>query len=160
MKRTLRNILILLIVAAYIGVGYLRDFIFININFAIKRMRSGEEFQGHSFMEFLKSFDPSTLFASKFLLTGGFTVLNFLPGALVIFLLFGSRTYIRWFFLLYGAFLLVSLLLYGAGHILGMPQEGYSLARLFMGFLQSPVPLMIFVPLCWLYRREREKGIG
>jgi hypothetical protein len=155
MSKKLRNIFLILIGGAYIGIGYLRDFLFVNINFAIKKMRSGEEFQGHSFMEFLKDFEPSTLFASKFVLTGAFTVLNFLPGAFALFLLFSSRLYLRWFLYLYVVVLLVSLAFYGGGYLLGAPQQGYSLARLFMGFLQSPVPAMIFVPLCWLHRKER-----
>ncbi len=156
MSKILRNILLVLVAVAYIAVGYLRDFIFVNINFAIKKLRSGAEFQGHSFMEFLKDFDPSTLFASKFLLTAVFTVLNVLLGLGALFLLFRSKIYLRWFLLLYGAVLLLALLSYGVGHLIGSPQQGYSIARLFMGFLQSPVPAMVFVPLCILHRREKK----
>lgn len=154
MPRSLRNILLLVIVAIYIGLGYLRDFIFININFAIDKMRSGTPFEGHSFMEFLKDFEPRTLFASKYFLTMTFTVLNFLPGAFAIYLLFRIRRYLNWYAMLYATVLLVSLLFYGGGHLLNFEQHGYSLARLFMGFLQSPLPAMMFIPLLWLHQRE------
>jgi hypothetical protein len=155
MKAWLRNGYRVLLAAAFIGIGYLRDFLFVNINFALKRLRTGKEFEGHSFLEFLKDFDPGTLFASKFLLTGVFTVLNFLPGALLIHSLFARKRYLYWFAGLYATILLLSLIFYGGGHLIGEAKHGYSLARLFMGFLQSPVPTMIFLPLCWLHRRER-----
>ncbi|MFB6258592.1 MAG: hypothetical protein ABEH38_07850 [Flavobacteriales bacterium] len=157
MKRSIRNMIVLLLAAVYIGIGYLRDFLFVNINFALDKLQSDKEFQGHSFLEFLKNLDASTLVTSKYLLTGVFTLLNFLPGAFIIYLLFRYRIYVRWYASLYGTTLFIALLFFGGGHLLGFGHHGYSLSRLFMGFLQSPVPAMIFLPLCWLHQREREE---
>ncbi len=158
MRRWVRYSLLIVLVGFYIAIGYLRDFIFVNINFALKKLRSDEAFGGHSFMEFLKGYDPGTLYASKFFFTGLFTVLNFLPGALVLYLLFQEKRFLRWYGLLYLSVILLALFFYGGGYLFGDPAQGYSLARLFMGFLQSPLPTMLFIPLLMLYRNEHRSG--
>lgn len=155
MSRALKRVLMLLVVAVYISLGYLRDFLFVNINFALKKLNSGESYEGHSFMEFLQGYDWWTLYISKYPLTGLFTVLNFLPGLFLLYLLFGERRYLRWFAWLYACVIGFSLLLFAGGYLFGDPDQGYILARYFMGFLQSPLPVMMFIPLVWLYQRER-----
>ncbi len=155
-QRNSRTLLPLLVGAVvFIALGYLRDFIFVNINFQLFALHENEPSRAHSFFSFLERFTYDQLYYSKFFLTGLFTLLNLLTGWGVLYWLFRKRQYLLWSLYLYIAVGLIALLFYSGGYWMNDPHGGYAFARLFMGFLQSPVPFMLLVMGLWI----REGGV-
>ena len=143
-----------------IWLGFVRDFIFININYIIDRLYYNlEVFHYHSFYSFLEPLDVSGLTTLKWVLTFVFALANLLLSALILKLLFKDpKMSLK---LLYIGFLLIFIiagLFYLVGKIGGFPELGYTLSRRFMGTIQSPVPLMVVAAVHMLFYKTTENS--
>ncbi len=145
----LASVFILLI----IYLGFLRDSIFININYIIDRIYYNSEIvYYHSMYEFLVPMGVGGLMKLKWLLTFLFTLVNFALSYGILKKLFNnsgtSISLLIWgtifLFILSGLFFLL-------GKLIGDSELGYTLSRRFMGVLQSPVPLMVVVAVHLLF---------
>jgi hypothetical protein len=142
-----------------IWMGFVRDFIFININYIIDRLYYNlEVFHYHSFYSFLEPLDVSGLMTLKWILTFVFALINLLLSALILKLLFKNPK--MSLNLLYVGYLLIFIiagLFYSIGKIGGFPELGYTLSRRFMGAIQSPVPLMVVAAVHMLFYKTTVK---
>jgi predicted MFS family arabinose efflux permease len=70
---------------------------------------------------------------------------------------FKSKLYNRVTLLIYTVIFFISLMAYGIGYVSGNYSQGYSIARQLMGWLQSPIVLMILMPALFLNKNDKEK---
>lgn len=138
------------VVALVVTTGFLREFLFLNINEQISFVYYDTDFSRMSDkLWFLRSWDYSSLYYLKWTLTLVFTGIYLLEAALALKVLFRSF-FFRELLFVFGALTLISGILYVAFSLAGDSQEGYLLARFFMGLAQSPVPLMLLIPAIFL----------
>jgi hypothetical protein len=139
-----------------IALGFLRDFIFVNINYIIDRLYYNlEVYYYHSFYDFLEPLDVSGLMTLKWILTLLFTLINLGLSVVILKLLFTkSQMPLKLLYLGYLVLFLVASMFVLIGKFGGLTDLGYTLARRFMGVLQSPVPLMIVSAVHLLFDRN------
>ena len=145
------SILAILIIA----LGFLRLFFFENINLHLQFLYYDLE---RSYMAeslyFLRSFTYDELYEIKWALTILFSLIYLLFTCLVIKLLFHVRKYVLWTIYIFSAIIFISFVLYISGYIINQDAIGYRLARICMGVVQSPLPLMILIPAFMLSEKR------
>ena len=154
--KLIKNKKFLVLLFLLFGLGFLRDFIFIQTNIIMFNKWSNSEYEFHSSMNWLNSFDYWTLYYAKWFLTALFIVLYFILSRHCIKLLFNQKLFLHllfFFFLLILSFAAGSLFF---GWLTDGLDKGYLFSRLFVGILQSPLPLMLIVPF-GLYYNQAEK---
>ena len=153
------RIIIALIVIALIAAGFIRDFIFVRINWQLGYLNSiGNEDSRFPLQEFLSSFSYDQLYIGKWILTGIFTILYFVMTCVLVHLIFNNRTHLRITLYSYGLLLLTAVISYGLGWALGEVQKGYEFARIFMHLSQSPVIVMVLIPALMLVAYQPGKN--
>jgi hypothetical protein len=142
-----------------IWLGFLRDFIFVNINYIIDRLYYNlEVVYYHSFYSFLEPLDVSGLMTLKWLLTIVFTLVNLLLSVFILKLLFNNpKMPLKLLYISYLLIFIIAGLFYLAGKVGGFPELGYTLSRRFMGTIQSPVPLMVVAAAHMLFYKTTAK---
>ena len=155
-KKKLNIVIGIILLIVIIGLGFYRDFIFININYIVDQLYYNKEVgHYHSMYEYLIPLDISGLMSLKWGLTMLFTFINLLLSVLIIkALLVNSSKPLRLLYLSYLVIFLLSAATYIVGKLIGQQDIGYTLARRFMGTLQSPVPLMVVTAAHMLFYRE------
>jgi hypothetical protein len=129
-----RKILIVILVAIAIALGFLRDYVFVFINYSIGA--------GHE--------NAGKLSILKWVLTLLFSILYLINTCAVLFVLFQSKKYVRiaaWSYIFLFA---ISLLAAFCGYVFSSFENVYPFVRTIMGIAQSPVIMMILVPACFL----------
>jgi|ERR1051326_6836093 hypothetical protein len=121
------KIIVALLVIALIGLGFIRDHVFVAIN-----AEAGAGLNGSVW---------------KWPLTFLFSILYVLLTCGLSYALFHSRKYIRITVFLYGMIFLISLMLGMAGYLFYSFESIYHFIRAIMGVAQSPVPAIILIPL-------------
>lgn len=139
-----------------IALGFLRDFIFVNINYIIDRLFYNlEVYYYHSFYDFLEPLDIAGLMTLKWVLTFIFTLINLGLSVIILKQLFVQpKTPLQLIYFGYMVMFLVAGLFFIFGKVSDFTDLGYTLARRFMGVLQSPVPLMIVATVHLLFDRN------
>jgi len=146
---------ICLIVVAFVIVGYLRDFIMVNVNYLLDFVQTpNKEFYAHSFFNFLKTASFKQLYYGKYLLTLIFTLVNLGLALAFIRVIFRDKVLAKILLFVYGAVILAAAFIFAAGYLIGSVNQGYLFARALMGFLQSPVPCAILLLAYPLYRQN------
>ena len=148
---------VLVILIVYLG--FVRDFIFININYIIDELYFNRDVeQYHSIYSFLIPLGVSGLMKLKWFLTFLFMVLNLgLSYFILKFLFSEAKKPIRLLFYGYLGLFLISALFFVGGKLLSFSELGYTLSRRFMGVLQSPVPLMVVATVHLLFTASSEE---
>lgn len=158
MTRSFKWLTIISLAVAFIAVGYLRDFIAVNLNYHLHYIQNQTEYSSaHSFFDFLNRFTFWQIYLSKYALTIVFTFLNFGLGYHLLRTFFTDRFILRVFIWKYLVVTAVALLFFGIGFAVGNSEGGYAFSRLLMGYLQSPVPAVILLFAFPLYRRSIQK---
>ena len=136
-----------------IYLGFLRDSIFININYIIDQIYYNSEIvYYHSMYEFLVPLGVGGLMKLKWILTFVFALANFaLSYGILKNLFINSRSSISLLSWGYVFLFILSGLLFLLGKLIGDGELGYTLSRRFMGVLQSPVPLMVVAAVHMLF---------
>lgn len=129
-------------------IGYLREFIFSNINnqiyIATHPFSNNQEKFVHPSLSFLHAYSAQTLSAYKWVLTVLFTLIYFLIGDYVIKNYLTNHSVRKLHFVTY-------LIMFGSSFIVSTvgfftPQQWtYTTARHIMGVAQSPIVLMILI---------------
>jgi hypothetical protein len=143
-----RTIIPLLFVAAlFLGSGFFRDFVFLNVNeqLRVAYYHPPETFLSPS-MAFLKTFSYTSLYYLKWVLTFAFAGLFMALTLLVVKILFADKTHFRWTLLTYGLLVILAGLFFLGGYLFGRSENGYLIARFLLGIAQSPIVLMVLVP--------------
>jgi hypothetical protein len=138
-KRTKLVILSILIVS----LGFLRDYLFININWIYMHLVAGRPNQAMHEFHFLLDWTPGEINALKWLLTILFTLLFLGLTYLVVQLAFAKREFNRITIYTYAGLIVLSAALYGLDYLVGPSDEIYGVIRTFMGWAQSFLPLMV-----------------
>lgn len=162
MKNLLRShgTFLAVVIASLALLGYLRDYLFVYINFQLFKLYSPPDypFSLPENLRFLENFSYTQLYYGKYGLTAAFCLIYFGITWLTLKKLFNDPSLFRWTVWIHAAILALGVLFYFYGVLFNDRENGYSLSLLFMHVLQSPVVLMILVPLFKLARMSREQG--
>lgn len=133
-------------VVLFICLGFLREYIFVNVNVVLYNKLHNESYPVPYTILFFNRFDYYTVYAMKWGLTSVFALLFFFAQRYTLKILFPEKIIVKWLFYFYLILLLLSVIAFGAGYLSGNTEGGYRFSRMFMGILQSPVPLMFLIP--------------
>jgi hypothetical protein len=151
----LYGILIFFILAA---LGYARDFTFVNINIRLRDLWNEKNaFTFPDSLKFLQGMGYMQLYWLKWILTILASLLYLGIYILGVYLIFKKRKYILWTIACFAIVYLVSGLFYLSGYLVGNPYMGYHLARIFMGFIQSPFLFMLLIPAFLLSKKHENE---
>lgn len=141
-------------------VGFLREFLFVNIGYQSTKVY----YQDAEFtyelpvaLKWLNSFTYFQLYYGKWVLTVLFYCLYYAITALTIHLLYHKRKYNRVTLVVHLVLFGVAAVFYLLGYLMNRNAEGYTLAREIMGLLQSPLILMILLPTFYLFQASENK---
>jgi hypothetical protein len=154
-NRTIVIALIAFILMATLG--YFRDFVFTHINWRLQDLYY--EKNRHPLppiLDIFRGLSYSHLYYFKFLLTTVTALMYLGIYYLVVKLIFRENKYLKITLLAFLGIILISSIFYGYGIIFNDFQRGYHLSRIFLGFVQSPLLLMLLIPVFLLDRRKPE----
>ena len=136
-----------LLILSLIFFGYLRDYLFVNINFQLAKLYYKDYiYTLPENLSFLQIFSYNQLFYGKWILTIVFMLIYFLITCAFIKKIFTEKKYIKWTAYSFLTILFISFLFYSYGILFHDYDNGYTLSRVFMGMVQSPLVLMILIP--------------
>lgn len=132
----------------FIGIvllGFIREFYFLNINAKIDFISGSYPTDyAHSHVAFLNDWSVEKMMNLKWVLTALFALLFLGFTVLILRSWYNTWQYSKYAVIAYGIFFAVSGLFYLGGRWID-PAQGYHFARTFMGFAQSPIPVMILL---------------
>ena len=137
--------------------GFLRDYLFYNINWIYLTLVNNRMNQARDEFHFLLSWSPAKINVLKFILTGIFILLFYLITALTLKWL----VHLKWNNkILLGVFIIpatIALILAGIGKLTGSYTELYGAIHSLMTFIQSFLPLMLLALVFLFLPAERAK---
>ena len=146
MKRT--YLLYLSIVVLFLLLGFLRDFLFVNINYqaSIAYYNAPNEHYMPTSLNFIETWSYKKLYYTKWLLTLVFAVVysTITFGSIKYF--FKQKSYNKITLGIYLLLVVIAFSSYLFGLFFNEYIKGYSIARQIMGLVQSPLVLMILLP--------------
>ena len=123
--------------------GFLRGYLFANINWIYKTITVGRMNQARHEFYFLLEWSPSAILVLKWVLTILFFSLFGFLSYVIINVAFKNKQYNKITLLLYLGLLILAGFLYIIGYLFGISSEIYHIIRTIMGMGQSFMPLMI-----------------
>lgn len=139
------------------ALGFLREFIFENINILLgnkwTQIEVDEYWNGT--LNWLDQFDYWTLYYSKWALTLLSSILFLGLSLALIWKWFGNRRNIKYALLAFVGLYLASAILMGAGWAFGDANTAYTYARVIMEIPQSPLLAMFLIPVFLLMENSR-----
>lgn len=123
--------------------GFLRDYLFININWIYLTLTVNRPNQALNEFHFLLDWTPSEIEILKWILTLVFSSAFFGLTLWIIRSAFENSLYNRITFIAFALLFLVAGIFYAGGWIAGKPNEVYGIVRTLMGYVQSFIPAMI-----------------
>jgi hypothetical protein len=144
MSTTVRRMLVVLLVLGYAGLGFFREFVFLNIN---EQMRvayyNSPDSHLSPALSFLENFGYNTLYYLKWPLTLVFAALFCTLAVFVIRIGFATRQYTRLVILAFAGVFMLGALLFMAGWLFNSNATVYDLSRFLAGLVESPVLLLM-----------------
>lgn len=142
----------------FVSFGFFRDAVFLNVNDQLYKLYYGNyDFRMPLWLRFLENLDYMSLYRLKFFLTGLFLLMYFFLTRVFMRIIFkNDKMQARITILVYGALLLIAALVYIVGYLVGDPYEWYAVARTIIGWMSSPVILMVLVP-AFLFRNQQNE---
>lgn len=148
-----RRLLIVGGFALIIATGFVREFVFLNINEQLAFLYYGHETSNMSWvLGFLGVLTYDQLYWFKWLLTPVFATVFCFETMLSLKQLFGDA-HAKETLALFVGLLALSAVLFGGFWVFGDIVGGYTQARFLMGLAQSPFPLMLLIPAILLKKR-------
>jgi len=150
-----RNLLVFTAIVSLIIIGFLRDFIFVNINNQLK-LNSGHDveiFKVSDCMSFVRFISDDRLIRIKWILTLLFMVIYMAISCYAVWIIF--RDYVRITIVAFIVLFLLSFIAMAVGYCCNaFKEDAYKFSRYLMGMAQSPVVLMVLVPAFILNERK------
>lgn len=147
MKAAKKYTLLFMTLFLLIITGYIRDFTFININYRLSQLYySTVNFELPASLSVFSSLSYNQLYYTKFFLTLFFIILFLAYSLICVKLLFPGPKFLRYTITAHAAVFILSVLFFIYGYFFNDYARGYSLSRIFAGFLQSPLLLMLLIP--------------
>lgn len=145
----------IILLACFASIGYFRDELFKTINLRFYTLRHPSvTLDLPRWFSALQHWDFNTLYAAKYWLTAIFIILFFVLNALCVkvFIRRKNQQYLLRVGYLLGLLLMV--IFFGAGWLMGRAEGGYRLARVVAGVLQSPVPFVVLFIIGPLFKNR------
>jgi hypothetical protein len=149
-----RKLIIILFIISLITLGFIREFIFVNINILIYNNKFNEHYPFHLLFKSISTFNYKELYTSKWFLTAIFIILFYLIQRKISYFIFEENIFKKWFFYLYLILIVLATITFFAGWLFNDVRQGYTFSRLFLGFLQSPLPIVFLTPVCYFYKKN------
>lgn len=156
-KRYKSVLLISAVVIAYILLGFYRDTFFKNLNSQADVLHHrSPAFELSAGTGFLKQFTTDGLMKLKWIMTCVFSLLFFFLGWITLKLFFGERKNRQLLLFAYLFVFSLSLLVYLSGKLFpSWEEQAFSLARNLVQALQSPLIIMILIPVILLMKKSQ-----
>jgi hypothetical protein len=150
-----KKIIIVLLIALYIATGFLREFIFLNIN-EQSRVTFYHLTDSHvaSSMQWLSGLSYSTLYYAKWPLTLLFTAYFAFIAAAIVKKWFDDRNLMKITWWAYGITFAAGLFFYLAGSLTGYRDTTYGIARFLAGLTETPALLVMLLASFLALRRN------
>jgi hypothetical protein len=132
-----------LLVIGIVLAGFLREYLFVNINWIYKTLTERRINQARKEFYFLLEWTPTQINTIKWILTVFFFALFTALTALIIQSIFNNRFYNKITLFSFLAILAGSGFLFVIGYLFGISNSIYHITRTLMGIGQSFMPLMI-----------------
>jgi len=149
-----RKLIIILFVIFLIILGFFREFVFVNINTLIYNNKFNENYPYNSFFNSIDSFHFKSLYFAKWFLTAFFIYFFYFLQIRFSWFLFYEKKFKNWIFYLYSFLVMLSIITFLIGWLFNDLRQGYTFSRLFLGFLQSPLPTVFLTPVCYFYKKN------
>lgn len=144
-----------LIIVAILFLGFFREMIFKNINALLQAWDAEMEYPMPAFLKFTESLDYGTVVNLKWLLTLLFSLAYLIISLITVKILFHTSKFTRITIAAYAGIIVLSALFMLAGFLFKSDSEKmYEFARYLMGMAQSPIILMILIPLFKVAEKE------
>ncbi len=145
--RVPKLIRILLLGFVFLSLGFIRDFLFLNVNeqTRIAYYHSSDSQLAPS-LHFLTAYSYSKLYYLKWALTFVFSVIYMGLSVGIVKVLFAGKKYLRWTVFAYTFLIILAGIFWYGGYLAGHSENGYLISRFLMGMAQGPVVLMVLVP--------------
>lgn len=127
--------------------GFLRGYLFENINWVYLTLTNGRMNAARDEFMFLVEWTPSEILTLKWVLTLVFSLLFFTLTYLTVKIYFNNKSFNQTVIFLFVALFCIAGLLYTTGAITGYGEILYGPIRAIMGMVQSFIPLMILFVL-------------
>ncbi len=150
--------LLLLVLFIFAFVGFSRDFLFKNTNTHLGAKLYEMDYSTHNFMDVLQNFSYWTIYTLKWIMTILFAALYYLIQRIVLVKTVKANFVKKWLNFMYLFLLLLSALALGIGWVFGDIERGYTFSRIFMGILQSPLPIMFLMPVAFANIKLNEEN--
>jgi len=139
----LKKIHIAIVTIGILIIGYLRDYIFVHINYQLGYLWNGNEsFYNQESIDLLGSFSYYQLYFGKYGLTIVFSLI-YLGCCLYLFRLLFKKFELKLILYIYGCTIFISLLIFMIGYFIQDTDLFYPISRYIMGFVQSPILIAI-----------------
>jgi hypothetical protein len=157
-KQSHKYLQFFLIIALILFIGFFRETTFKSINALLQAWDADWDYDMPFYLDFLKSLDYDTIVNLKWLFTLIFSFFYLLICCYTVKVMFNSVLFKR---ITIGAYIFITVFS-GIFIVIGMliPHSStkmYEFARYFMGIAQSPVILMILVPVFRLAEKEKNR---
>lgn len=138
------------------GLGFLREFIFENINTHLYYSWKKEinPYLPNS-LGFLERFSYWELYYSKFALIVFFSILFLVISVYLIQQFFSDSIFRRITILFFAGIFTLSTLIFLVGIIIGSADEAYGISRQLIEFIQSPLAAFFLIPSYHIYQKNR-----
>jgi hypothetical protein len=155
MSSAMRKAVAALLVLVYIGLGFFREFVFLNVN---EQMRvtyyNATDSHLSPVLSVLESFSYAQLYYAKWPLTLLFAAVFCLLAVLVIRTAFNTRVFTRLIVLAYAGVFVLGAMLFFVGTLLGNSTAVYDLSRFLAGLVESPLLLLMLGAGILYYRKS------
>lgn len=148
-----KTLIILIFIAILIGLGFLREFIFMNTNSALYSNFYNENYPLHPLFNFFRDKSYNFIYTSKWFFTFLFILMYFYAQVLTTKFLLKENILKKWFFFFYLFLVILSVITFAVGWLAGNINQGYIFSRLFLGILQSPLPIMFLLPVYYFTKK-------
>jgi hypothetical protein len=130
-----------------LALGFLRDFVFLNINDQLYKLYYGNyEFELPASLKSLENLSYMSLYYLKYFLTGFFVVAYAELTHWGLKVCLPAKANWKITAMVFMFIFVFAALIFGVGNLLGKENQAYLTARGILGVLQSPVPFMILFP--------------
>lgn len=157
MKKTRTVFFYILIIALLALLGFYRDFVFKNINAFLQALDYEMQYDLPPSLNFMERYEYETLVRLKWILTLLFSLIYLLISFISVRFIFGDKKFSRITVGAYLGIILISGIFILLGMVFGNSGKMYEFARYLMGMAQSPLILMILIPI---FKLAEKKNLG
>jgi hypothetical protein len=151
-----KHIQIGFILVLLIFLGFLRETIFKNTNALLQAWDADFDYSMPVYLEFIKAYEYDTIVNLKWLFTLLFSLLYLGISCYAIKVIFNQKIFLKITLAAYLTLIIISGLFILTGLVLlPFSDKMYEFARYFMGIAQSPLVLMILIPVFKISQKEK-----